>query len=176
VPVSRSETIATVADMQKEIQVEIFQGESRKVADNVFLGKINFPIPEKKAGEIAIDVRFTYDVSGVLEAEALVHETQERHKILITENAGVMSTAEIEKRFSELAELKIHPRDQMENRTLIAKADRLYEQTLGEARKFLAFHTTQFQAVLETQDPAKVRSARSQFAELLHEIEKDSFL
>jgi molecular chaperone HscC len=175
VPVSRSETIATVADMQKEIQVEIFQGESRMVADNVFLGKINFPIPQKKAGEIAIDVRFTYDVSGVLEVEALVRETQERHKILITENA-VMSAAEIEKRFMELADLKIHPRDQMENRTLIAKADRLYEQTLGEARKFLAFHTAQFQAALETQDPATVRSSRSQFAELLREIEKDGFL
>ena len=39
---------------------------------SVYLGVINFPIPAKKAGEISADVRFTYDISGVLEAEITV--------------------------------------------------------------------------------------------------------
>ena len=176
VPVSRTETIVTIHDNQKEINVAIFQGESRLVADNVFLGKINFPIPAKKAGEIGIDVRFTYDVSGVLEAEVTVQATQERHKMVISDNAGVMTAEQIEQRFLELADLKIHPREQMENRTLVSRADRLYEQSLGDVRQFLAEHTAQFQAALETQDQSLIRKARLSFEKVLHEVESESFL
>jgi molecular chaperone HscC len=176
VPISRTESITTIRDQQKELSVLIFQGESRLVKDNVYLGKIEFPIPPKKAGEVSIDIRFTYDVSGVLEAEAKVKATGDVHKLIIAEHPGVMTEAEMEKRMQELAELKIHPRDQIDNRTLIAKADRLYEQTLGDLRNFLAHHISQFQAVLETQDPEKVRRARSDFAKILQQIDEESFL
>ncbi len=112
----------------------------------------------------------------MLEVEATVKETNEKYKVLITENAGVMSQEEIEKRFIELADLKIHPRDQIENRTVIAQADRLYEQSLGDVRHFLAQQIAQFQATLETQDPDLIRHARSHLRELLQQIEGESFL
>lgn len=176
VPVSRTENIVTIHDNQKEINVAIYQGESRLVADNVFLGKITFPIPAKKAGEVGIDVRFTYDISGVLEAEVTVLATQERHKMVISDNAGVMTAEQIEQRFAELADLKIHPRDQMENRTLVSRADRLYEQSLGDVRQYLAAHTANFQAALETQDPSTIRKARAALDEVLRQVESESFL
>ncbi|AQR71283.1 molecular chaperone HscC [Janthinobacterium sp. LM6] len=176
VPVSRTENITTIYDNQKEINVAIFQGESRLVADNVFLGKISFPIPAKKAGEIGIDVRFTYDVSGVLEAEVTVLATQEKHKMVISDNAGVMTPEQIEQRFAELADLKIHPREQIENRTLVTRADRLYEQSLGDVRQYLAAHTANFQAALETQDPNTIRKARQALDEVLRQVESESFL
>ncbi|WP_338849776.1 molecular chaperone HscC [Massilia sp. W12] len=176
VPVSRIENITTIRDFQRELNVAIYQGESRLVKDNVYLGKIDFPVPQKKAGEISIDIRFTYDISGVLEVEATVKETNEKYKVLITENAGVMSQEEMEKRMQELAHLKIHPRDQMENRTLIAHADRLYEQSLGDVRNFLAQAIAQFQSVLESQDENQIRHARSRLRELLEQIENESFL
>lgn len=176
VPVSRTENIVTIHDSQKEINVAIYQGESRLVADNVFLGKINFPIPAKKAGEVGIDVRFTYDISGVLEAEVTVLATQERHKMVISDNAGVMTPEQIERRFAELADLKIHPRDQIENRTLVTRADRLYEQSLGDVRQYLAAHTANFQAALESQDPSTIRKARTALDEVLRQVESESFL
>ncbi|WP_312436384.1 molecular chaperone HscC [Janthinobacterium sp.] len=176
VPVSRTENIVTIHDNQKEINVAIYQGESRLVADNVFLGKITFPIPAKKAGEVGIDVRFTYDISGVLEAEVTVLATQERHKMVISDNAGVMTAEQIEQRFAELADLKIHPRDQLENRTLVSRADRLYEQSLGDVRQYLAAHTANFQAALETQDPSTIRKARAALDEVLRQVESESFL
>ena len=176
VPVSRTESITTIQDNQKEINLAIFQGESRLVADNVFLGKINFPIPVKKAGEISIDVRFTYDISGVLEAEVTVLATQERHKMIISDNAGVMTPEQIEQRFLELADLKIHPREQLENRTLVTRADRLYEQSLGDVRNYIAAHTANFQAALESQDSSTIRKARTALDEVLRQVESESFL
>ena len=176
VPISRTKPITTIRDFQKELTVHIFQGESRLVKDNVYLGRIDFPVPAKKSGEVSIDIRFTYDVSGVLEAEAHVQETGQVHKLIIAENPGVMNQTQIEQRMIELAELKIHPRDQMENRTLIALADRLYEQSLGEIRSFLAQQIGQFQATLETQNPEQVRESRRHLKQILQQIEQESFL
>lgn len=176
VPVSRTKVVTTLVDNQNEISVTIFQGESRLVKDNVFLGKIDFPIPVKKAGEVAIEIRFTYDISGVLEAEATVVETGDKHKVMIVENPGVMTAEQMQQRMLELADLKIHPRDQMENRTLVAHADRLYEQSLGDVRGFLSHHIAQFQAVLETQDLDQIRHARANLKKILQQIEHESFL
>ncbi len=176
VPISRTENITTIRDGQKELAVNIYQGESRLVKDNVFLGRIEFSVPAKKAGEVGIDIRFTYDISGVLEAEAHIKETGQVHKLIIAENPGVMSQTQIEQRMVELADLKIHPRDQMENRTLIAHADRLYEQSLGEIRGFLAHQVSLFQATLETQDQEQVREARRHLKQVLQRIEQENSL
>ena len=80
------------------------------------------------------------------------------------------------KRFRELADLKIHPRDQMENRTLIAHADRLYEQSLGDVRHFLAQQIASFQGSLESQNIDVIRHERSKLKEILQQIESESFL
>jgi molecular chaperone HscC len=173
VPVSRSHPVGTIQDNQTEVMVAVYQGEARLVKDNVFLGNISVPLPPKKKGEVDIEVRFTYDVSGVLEAEVLLPQTGERYRAIISDNSGVLSPAQIEQRFAELAELKIHPRDQIENRALVARADRLYEQALGDLRHYLADCAARFQGALETQDPGTVRRARSEFKELLDRVESD---
>ncbi len=173
VPVSRSHPIGTIADYQTEVMVAVYQGEARLVKDNVFLGNISVPLPSKKKGEVDIEVRFTYDVSGVLEAEVLLAQTGERYKAIISDNIGVLTPEQIAQRFDELAELKIHPRDQIENRALVARADRMYEQALGDLRHYLADATARFQAVLETQDTIKVRHARVEFKSLLQQVESD---
>jgi molecular chaperone HscC len=173
VPVSRSHPIGTITDYQTEVMVAVYQGEARLVKDNVFLGNISVPLPSKKKGEVEIEVRFTYDVSGVLEAEVLLAQTGERYKAIISDNTGVLTPEQIAQRFDELAELKIHPRDQIENRALVTRADRMYEQALGDLRHYLADATARFQAVLETQDMAKVRHARVEFKTLLQQVESD---
>jgi molecular chaperone HscC len=176
VPVSRVETISPIADYQKELVVMVYQGESRRVSDNIFLGKLTFPIEPKKAGEVSADVRFTYDVSGVLEAEITVKPSQEKHKLVITENAGVMTPEQVEQRLAELAKLKIHPRDLIENRTLVAQADRLYEQLLGQEREFLAQHVAIFQGVLDKQEPIATRRARETLEQVMRQLDGGIFL
>ena len=176
VPVSRVENITTINDFQKELMVKVYQGEARLVSDNVYLGTLTFPIQAKKAGEISADVRFTYDVSGVLEAEITVLPSQEKHKLVITENAGVMTPAQVEQRLAELSELKIHPRDRIENRTLVVQADRLYEQLLGQEREYLAQNVAAFQAVLDKQEPVATKRARETLEQVMRQLEGGIFL
>jgi molecular chaperone HscC len=176
VPVSRVERVSTIGDAQRELLVAVYQGEARRVVDNIFLGNIKFPIPAKKAGEITADVRFTYDISGVLEAEITVYPGEEKHKLVITENAGVMTPEQIEQRLAVLSALKIHPRDQIENRTLVARADRLYEELLGDARTYLSQHIFAFQAVLEKQDQKASMEARATLEHVLARLDDRNLL
>ncbi|QDQ26282.1 molecular chaperone HscC [Chitinimonas arctica] len=176
VPISREQIVSTIVDNQPALHVSIFQGESRLVKDNIFLGELILPVPPRPAGQISVAVRFTYDVNGLLEAEMTVAETGEKHRLLIEDNPGVLSPEQIEERLAALAKLKIHPRELLPNATLLARADRLYQQLLGEQRQWLAQETARFQAVLESQDEALILPARTELKQFLDEIEGDGWL
>ncbi len=172
IPASRSEQFSTVENNQTEIEVPVYQGESRLVSNNVYLGKMEVSVPRMRAGEAVIDVRFTYDVNGILEVEVTVEKTGVKKRMVIEGNPGVMTQEQIEARFKELAPLKLHPRENMENRTMLARAERLYEEALGELRDFIAEYMRVFETALASQDPAVIDEARSSLSEFLDDVEQ----
>ncbi|MES2772220.1 MAG: molecular chaperone HscC, partial [Pseudomonadota bacterium] len=152
VPISRSRDIYTVADQQQRLAIEVFQGEARMVKDNIPLGTFEVEVPPKAAGLTGADVRFTYDSNGILEVEATVHETNVKRRLVIQDNPGSLSAQEIDQRLLELSALKLHPREDLRNVTLLARADRLFEELLGDLRLTVSEALGRFQAVLERQD------------------------
>ncbi|MCL2400006.1 MAG: molecular chaperone HscC [Defluviitaleaceae bacterium] len=171
IPVSRSERLVTVYDNQDIINVEILQGESRKADDNVLLGELNVPIPEGKAGQEAIDVRYTYDINGILEVDITVISTGVSKTLILEKNPGILTEEEIAEKLAALKSLKVHPRDKDENRLLLAKAERLYEENIGEARMILSQEIVIFESLLDRQDEREIRDYAVRFSELLREIE-----
>ncbi|PRY08280.1 molecular chaperone HscC [Paraburkholderia sp. BL25I1N1] len=167
VPVSRMQRIFTVRDRQQMLGIKVFQGEARLTADNVALGEFTLEVPLKAAGEAGADVRFTYDINGVLEVEATAFPGGIKRAMVIEENPGVMTPEEIRQRLAALSTLKIHPRDQLENRTLLTRADRVYEETLGDHRQYLAAHIARFQALIERQNTDEIAQARGELSALL---------
>ncbi|MBM7715401.1 molecular chaperone HscC [Bacillus thermophilus] len=172
IPVSRVERLCTIRDDQTRITVDVYQGESRRVENNIKLGELNIKVPPAPAGEQMIDVRYTYDINGILEVEVISVSTGEKKRTIIEQNAGSMTKEQIEARLLELKDIKIHPRDRTENRLLIAKGERLYEETLGEVRDAIALFIQQFESVLQTQDDQKIKMAAEQFKERLEEVER----
>jgi molecular chaperone HscC len=162
VPVSRVKTVYTLQDNQECVRLKIFQGESRLVKDNVALGELDIKVPKRKAGEVALDVRFTYDNNGLLEAQVVVPLTGDLHSLVIENNPGVLTAEEIQERLQGLALLKIHPRDQQVNTVLTARLERLYQESLGQMRDQIGQWARQFQSVLESQDERRIREARSE--------------
>ena len=176
IPASRMERVWTLHDYQAEVLVRVFQGESRRVKDNVFLGELRLKVPPKPAGEESLDIRFTYDINGLLEVEATVTSTGEICRTVIEQNPGVLTSAEIEKRLAALVALKVHPREQSENRAALARAERLYEEMLGELRTFLGEQISTFESVLSRQDPEEIEETRGRLTMLLNEIEGEPYL
>lgn len=172
VPVSRVKTIQTLHDNQTHVLLKVFQGESRLVKDNIALGELNIPVPPLPAGEVELEVRFTYDNNGILEAEVKVLATGELHHLVIEKNPGVLTPQEVRQRLAELAELKVHPREQMANTALLARLERLYQEHLGEVREMLGNMAGSFQQVLATQDLQRIEQMRADIAQRLDELER----
>lgn len=175
VPVSREQRYFTVVDKQRRIDVSIYQGESRLVRNNIKLGSIEVKVPKGKRGEESVDVRFSYDINGLLEVDVTVVSTGEKLNKVIENAPGKLSERELEKSRSKLAAMKFHPRDQEVNRELVARAERLYEGRLQEERDVIRDAISQFEAALETQEEKIVQQAQEDFADYLERLEQDSF-
>ncbi|MDF2903572.1 MAG: hscC [Bacillus sp. (in: firmicutes)] len=148
VPVSKVERFCTISDNQSYINVKIFQGEGRLTKSNITLGVIKMEVPSAPAGQQTVDVRFTYDINGILEVEVNAVKTGLRKRIVIEENPGILSKIDIENRLETLANIKIHPRDRQENQLLLARGERLFEESLGELRMEIATLLHQFEGVI----------------------------
>jgi molecular chaperone HscC len=171
IPVSKVERLYTVYDNQKVINVEILQGESRLSKDNIYLGELNIAVPAASAGTEAIDVRYTYDINGILEVEVTVVSTGTKKTVVIEKNPGHMTKEEIATRMEALASLKIHPRENHENKLIITRGERLFEENLGEARQEIGRLIREFEEILERQDPKEIKDARIRVKNIFDSID-----
>lgn len=173
IPASRSHVVQTLADGQTFVEIPVYQGEARMVADNVFLGKLSCPVPSGPAGQETIEVRFSYDTSGLLDVDATVLSNKTSRNLVIEGNPGVLSKAEVQERLAKLAQLKVHPRDMAENHALIARAERVFEETLGDLRQDVGMRLDAFRGVLESQNPEHIAEAREQLTRFLDGVDRN---
>ena len=173
IPISRTERLYAVNDNQSVIRVEILQGESRYAHNNVFLGEIEIPIPLGPAGKEAVDVTYTYDVNSILEVIVKVVSTKVSKRLVIKNESVDMTDEEIDERLKNLDSLKIHPREQEENKHLLVRGDRMYEEATGDVRQLIASRMEAFEDILDKQDTTKISQARSELKEFLDSIEDD---
>ena len=174
VPASRVRTLFTINDQQTRLRIDIYQGEARLCSKNTHLGGLELSVPPRKAGEVRVDVRLTYDVNGILDVDIDSEEAGVKRNLVIKKLAGEVSDDEIERRRRELAALRIHPRDEDENRLVLERAERLFEQLLGAERERVGDYLKQFTLILERQDPHEIRVARGEFARALDGLERGS--
>ena len=173
IPVSHTERLSTVYDNQSAIKVKILQGESRFAANNVYLGSIEVPVPMGPAGQESVDVIYTYDVNSILEVIVKVISTNLEKRIVIRNEETDMTDEEIDERLATLASLKIHPREQEENKLLLLRGDRMYEESIGDKRRLIEHELNQFEDILNKQNQNDIRDARNHFKEFLDSIEEE---
>lgn len=174
VPVSREGLYNPIEDNQQQLNLRVYQGESPRVANNIKLGELDIRLPRAKAHENAVRVRFTYDIDGLLQVEAEVLATQQRHELVIERNPGVLSQDEIKARLAKLSGIKIHPREDQLNLAVVARAERIYEERLGDQRRIVGEQLAAFFAVIETQDRTRIDRAREALQQFLDQIEQQS--
>lgn len=155
IPISREEVFSTVSANQRQVALRVFQGDARRVKDNLEIGKLVVEnIPPGPAGT-PIYVRFTYDLSGVLEVEAYT-EGGKKHRAILTSHVKGLSPAEIRQAQMRIEKLKFYPRDDLENQKLA----RFAERVLGE------LHPTQrgqLDEAIDVYESAMMNSDRESF-------------
>ncbi|MDE6166865.1 MAG: molecular chaperone HscC, partial [Acetatifactor sp.] len=111
----------------------------------------------------------TYDINSLLEVEVTVVSTGASQKMIIKGEDSQMTDEEAKKRMEELAYLKIQPRDYEENRLVLTRAERMYEEALGDRRRKLDHYITLFEAALKKGDQNQILETRKALNETLGE-------
>ena len=112
---------------------------------------------------------YTYDINSLLEVEVKVVSTGLTQKMIIKGQDNQRTDDEIQKRMEELSYLKIQPRDLEENRLVLLRAERMYEEALGDRRKELDRYITVFEAALKKGKKEEIEEAREALNEILED-------
>ena len=171
-PASREKRYYTSHDNQTEVAVNVYQGESYYADDNLSLGQIKLHVPPKKEGEVYVDIRFTYDINGLLEVQLYTPEIGQMRKIIFQKEENSMTEAEKEAKLKEFEKLKIHPKEKEENQYLVAKGEALYVQSTGALRDAVGKWLGYFTGLLEEQDEAKIRKERKKVEAAFAQLEQ----
>ena len=172
VPTSRSEYFYTIEDYQSQVTVGIYQGESLNIDDNLFLGEFLLDVPQNLAGKEAINVRFTYDINGILEVEAKVVSTGVKKSKLIIN--GDLSEEEKNEKIKMLEEIKIQSENKNKDKLLLERANRIYAEIVNtEIRNHISEYLENYQKIVVTGDRIRIQKTKKSFSEFLDKIDPE---
>ncbi len=172
VPTSRSEYFYTIEDYQSQVTVGIYQGESLNIDDNLFLGEFLLDVPQNLAGKEAINVRFTYDINGILEVEATVVSTGVKKSKLIVN--GDLSEEEKNEKIKMLEEIKIQSENKNKDKLLLERANRIYAEIVNtEIRNHISDYLENYQMVVATGDRIRIQKVKESFSQFLDKIDPE---
>ena len=168
-PASRTQTYSTKNDYQKVVAFKVYQGESLTASDNLLMGEYKINVPPLPAGEATVDVRFTYDINGILDIDFKCNETGKiTNKIIID---GEFSESELNQRLEELSRIKINPRELTRNTMLIARGQRLFEGFSGNAQQRIEALQLRFEIALKERKPAEIEKTYQILDNYFNELE-----
>lgn len=175
IPLSRIEDFSPISSEQTELEFGIYQGESRYAENNVKLGSLSMKFPRDQRNK-TVGVRFSYDNNGILEVEAgLNSDTANKAELVIQQRPGQMTPGQVSSALSKLEKLKIHPRDLSVNQTLLARAERMYEQGLADERHQVAEIIAYFEQALASQDLSRIAKARKEIQDMLDNMDQGNW-
>lgn len=170
-PTSRSEQFVTMADNQTSVHLGIYQGEQALCSDNTKLGEVRVNgIPRGPAESQGIEVRFSYDLNGVLEVEVTILETGEKKIVVLDRSGRGMSRSQLREAQKAMQGLKLHPRDALPNTTALEQAKAVFATLTRDERKLLGELIASFQACLESQDIDQIQNQRERLVGVVHSL------
>lgn len=159
IPCSRVKRISTLIDFQKYISVRIYQGENELVYNNIMLGEININVELALKGESQIDIKYTYDRNGILDVEVISLSNGEKQSNVIVNRSTARSEKETLAQLKKLEKIKFYPRNDEKNCYLLARGERIYEESSSDVRKQISAEVELFKTALNRQKPDEIIEA-----------------
>ncbi len=173
IPASRVDRFYTAADYQTSLKIRIYQGEQRLVKNNIRIGELELGVPKAKAGEESVDVRFTYNINGLLEVQVDVVSTGQRETLIIQNTNSNLSDSELAGLIKDMEALKFHPREDSANIAIMNQAERMWSEALDEDRVYIEQMINHLEDALDSQDPMRAEEARKVVADKLSELQTE---
>lgn len=165
-------------DFQKTVKIDVYQGESYYVDENIYLGELSVDVPMALKGQESVTVCYTYDINGILVVDVKVDSTGQQARQVITTGKNTIDPEEMDHYLEALEQLKTPPADEEENQMLLACGERLFTQTTGRLREEIGKRIQYFQYLMnQEQNPYKVKKIRKNIADFFEHVDQylDSF-
>lgn len=117
-----------------------------------------------------IDVRFSYDINGLLEVDVNLPDSGESLSKVIDHSPIGLSSEQQQRSRERLAAVKIHPRDTLVNRNLLARLEKSWAQSLGDTRGQIGLWLEEFEMALASQQESHIAPLRQRLEGLLQDM------
>lgn len=173
IPVSREQTVNTLVAGQKEICVRVFQGEARRVEDNLEIGELLVKgLPPGPAG-LRVNIRFTYDTNGLLDVLVIVPDTGARHSCVLSTGLQSLDAEALAAAKTRLRALRFFPQDEAPNQHLLLVAERVMPELPPHEREVFDEILSAYEQALFSQDRTFFTSARERLIDVLRRLGYD---
>ncbi|MAJ60189.1 MAG: molecular chaperone DnaK [bacterium TMED88] len=181
IPTKANQVFSTAADSQPQVEIRVLQGEREMAADNRELGRFILDgIPPAPRGVPQIEVTFDIDANGILSVKASDKASGKDQSIRI-EGSGGLDSAEIDRMVKDAESHASEDgtrRDQIEKHnqldSMIYQAEKMIadngETLSDEDKQSLQATIEEAKKDLESQDAARIDSARQKLEAELHKV------
>lgn len=169
-PTSKIHDYYAAADNQTEVHVTIYQGESIVPANNIKLGDLRLSCPPTPIGEHIVSIRLTYDINGLLVVDVTANDKKTYSKVILSENNS-MTEEQQAKCKEQLDKLRLAPAEEEQYQLLIARAERIIEETLSFERQQIVDALMGYKTCLAQGNDRDIRIMTKRFARFLDQLE-----
>lgn len=121
-----------------------------------------------------MDVRFSYDINGLLEVDVIFPDSGQRISKVINRSPLQLSQSQIEASRTRLEALKICPRDMLINRTFKAQLEEKWSRALSDERQWIGRIIIEFENALRENDAQAADKIRREACDTLHIVLHDN--
>ncbi|MCO4762324.1 MAG: Hsp70 family protein [Myxococcales bacterium] len=158
IPTSKVEVYQTVHDGQRAIDLEVYEGEARRVQDNHRLGVVEITDLPRRAAGSDFSVRFTYDLNGILEVEARLSGVDRVFRQIFHREGKILQGDELIRAQDRIRGLKADPKGRPRYRDALTRADLLWRELPAAQRPILDLAIDAFESSLGDSDTAQMES------------------
>jgi molecular chaperone HscC len=172
VPVSIESVFGPRSSAQPEVQLDVRQGESPYGSENLCIGQITVPLDKAGAQRRDFTVRFSYDISGLLEVDVTQLATGRALNHVFQLGSNQLDEKEVERIRASLARIRHTPRHSEESVHLLAWGRRFYEEGLGQPRAMVGEAVMQLEHALAQYDLRATAQAQARLRSLLEVLDQ----
>lgn len=170
-PCSKTVYYTNAYDYQRKIVVGIYQGEAFYCNENLKLGAVEMEIMPGRKGEACLEVRFSYDLNGILEVEVMDRQLKQMKRKVLTSESVRLSEEELNRRLEELQAYKMMPCGGIRTKVVLARGERLFAQMTGARRQQVVLVMQKIQQTIVGGNDQEMRRCLKEAQEIFDRLE-----
>lgn len=172
IPTTEVKVYNTVEDYQTKMNIKVYQGESKFVAENQLVSdELHIDgIPSNEAGKEEVEISFSYDINGAIHLGAKILSTGKEVSQVIQYQHGVMSESEKQGALIRMEEEALDTDLYESMKKAIYNAEKMMEDCSPKDKERIQSILSEIDVVVTAKDHKALKKLDEQLMDLLIEL------